>query len=1797
MADAEESATKLGRQGLRVWSVALLGVLISSVIFLVWTANNEVSSLKTSLQVEAFRTALSLRTDRFKAFNGKPEEQLLPEYERLESMLQSIANIHPLWDGCFILRRHLDGSVYFLMDFNLGDSKFQTVPYGQVYADCPEAFKKVLTSHESVIVGPYTDAFGRWITAAAPVVDPATGDVLAAIAVDMQASSFNKTVRAALKEPAGFVVSLFLILIVWFVFSTYRPHRFRHLELISTLALGVVASLMMYWSFRKIDDSRVRSEFLSLANRKAETIVNSVKQLRDNELEELRRLIERQNDFDPRSFLALVEHFREVHEGRFWGWIPAVKEEDRAAFEMRTGARQGTNFKIYDMDQSGARISSPARPKHFPLAILYPDAGYQAFGMVGPGFDLASLDRFTEILKTPANSLVGASAMQPPVERAGIGEFAYLFLPARFASNPSEIAGYVVGLFEPQNLLNTALHINTDRNALLQIELVQLEPDRQSMLVLAEWNLDTVFREEDISSRKFSPWQLVQSCAGFGKMYAVIIRPDPKFFKLYRGSYPLLVLSLGILMSVLLALIVHTSVHRRERMQKSLDEKTASLRKTVEMYGRMARNSSTVSLKIQQNAHFKDVSDSATAIFGYTPEEMEKLRFFDLYPDSHSPEDMDRVFDLLRNGGGTYTHRHALKKKDGEIRWFITYLEPLVDDKTGERFLDVTSTDITAEHNAEVTLRTSENKYKSLVEDMADVIWEIDADSCRFTYMSPALTAATGGLTPEMVVGRAVDEVILFKDAKALARSIHEGALNLRSGVWTDADLRRFREMVIVRPDGRELDAEITLRYYLDKESDKVIVRGVTHDISLRKRLEKYHNLGMISLQILSRSDDFVELLKRLVVCIRDETNVASVGIRLRNGLGFPYVASAGHDDEFMKKEDQLFIQEDGKFVLMENGAPKLRCLCGAVLNGAEAFGWSRTQLGTIWTDDLEGDYKRLNPDSKPPVCQTCHFKSMIIAPIRVNGEMAGLLKLNSRNPREFSKEIIPLVELLAVHIGESMERRKIQNSYSVLFHEMTEAVMVTEVVLDNAGQVSDFKVVAVNPAFYSVTGCEASEFLNKCLSETYPSTLDHLLSALREIAETRTHFHEVVHSKRLERDLDVTFFPIGANEYVLVLSNVTERVSAENSLRESRRRYASLIANMPGMVYRCVLQDKWTVEFVSGGSVDVTGYSPEDFMTGAVDYITIIDRPYRVDYRAALHNLVTTGEPIQMEYSITRKDKTKRWVIERSSAVQDEYDRVYAIEGFMFDITERKIAEGARERFAMAMDQSRETIVITNENGVIEYANSAFSTLTGYDKSETIGKILMPFESPPVNSELYHSMWKTLFNGLPWEARFPNTRKDGTAYMENIVITPVQGKNGKIVNFLAVSHDITDELKDSQERESLREQLVQSTKMESIGRLAGGVAHDFNNMLQAILGYSEMAMAQIPNDQPVHADIEAVQNAARRAADLTRQLLLFARKSKTEARVIDVPKLLTSLTSLLRRIIGAEVAFEWNPPSESYFIKADPGHLDQLLTNLCINARDAIGQRAGGHIVLRSCRMQIETTITTLTGPLPPGQYAVITVSDNGCGIADEDITRIFEPFFTTKPKSKGTGLGLAMAYGIMKSCNGGICVNSTVDVGSSFELYFPICENVKESEENTSKVKTAMPMARDHNETILLVDDEETILYTTQRMLESLGYAVLSTASSQEALDIARAKGRTISLLLTDVIMPEMNGSDLVRNILEILPGLPYLYMSGYTGNVLSEQGIMKNTAPHIQKPFTRRVLATRIRTALDEKRVDPA
>ncbi|MEE4362864.1 MAG: ATP-binding protein [Desulfotignum sp.] len=553
------------------------------------------------------------------------------------------------------------------------------------------------------------------------------------------------------------------------------------------------------------------------------------------------------------------------------------------------------------------------------------------------------------------------------------------------------------------------------------------------------------------------------------------------------------------------------------------------------------------------------------------------------------------------------------------------------------------------------------------------------------------------------------------------------------------------------------------------------------------------------------------------------------------------------------------------------------------------------------------------------------------------------------------------------------------------------------------------------------------------------------------------------------------------------------------------------------------------------------------------------------------------TKKPAQVQKYVTDMDK---WLDVRAYPILDENNQIAQVIEHLRDISREKQAEiqlrESHERLIAVLNSIDATIYVADmETHEIIFMNRHMIESFGKDSIGDICWKAFRNASGPcphcTNDKLIDE------NNNPtgvcvWQDHNPVT---GKFYVNHD--RAIKWTDGRIVK-LQVATDITDHKK-------MEEQLRQAQKMEAVGTLAGGVAHDFNNMLGVISGHAELALKKADPEDNLYRDLMQIHSAANRSAGITRQLLAFARKQTISPKVLDLNDTVKKMLKMLGRLIGEDIDLLWEPAEDVCTVNMDPSQIDQILANLCVNARDAI---AGvGRITIETGNIRFDQTYCDTHAGFVPGEFVLLAVSDNGCGMDQITQKNLFEPFYTTKKPGKGTGLGLATVYGIVKQNSGFINVYSETGMGSTFRIYLPRHTGVpgRITEESVS------PMPLGKKETILIVEDEATILEMLESMLESLGYTPLSADTPGRAIQIAREHTAPIHLLMTDVVMPEMNGRHLAEKMADICPQLKIVFMSGYTANVIAHQGVLHEDVHFLQKPFSMEDLAKKIRKVLDE------
>ncbi len=647
--------------------------------------------------------------------------------------------------------------------------------------------------------------------------------------------------------------------------------------------------------------------------------------------------------------------------------------------------------------------------------------------------------------------------------------------------------------------------------------------------------------------------------------------------------------------------------------------------------------------------------------------------------------------------------------------------------------------------------------------------------------------------------------------------------------------------------------------------------------------------------------------------------------------------------------------------------------------------------------------------------------------------------------------------------------------------------------------------------------------------------------------------------------------------------ANITQQKQTELALSESNDTYRRIADNVTDVVWVTDLDMK--PMYISPSVERVFGIKPEEYLQLPITQ-SYPQESLKIFKRTLAEEFAKEGDPtadrnrvFQLEVERYYADGTIGWDSIRATFIRDEMNNPVAIQGVSRDITERiKTEEALREseiRFKALHNASFGGITI-HDKGIILECNQGLADVTGYSYSELIGMdglLLIAETSRETVRNTIHSGYER-----PYEAI--GLRKNGEEYPLRLEARniPYKGKQVRVVEF----RDTTEQKQAEEEYKKLQEQFIQSQKMDAVGRLAGGVAHDFNNMLTAMIGYAELILERVDTTSQVHRDVGEILKAANRSAELTRQLLAFSRKQTIAPQVLDANEKIEQILNMIRKLIGEDIDLTWLPGSSVCTILIDPSQLDQILTNLCINARDAIDSI--GNITIETAIVAYDEEYCRNHIGVTPGEFVQLAVSDNGCGMDRDTVEKIFEPFFSRKGDN-GTGLGMSTVYGIVKQNNGFVNVYSELGKGTTIKIYLPTYAE----EPIERKPATSESMHKGQGQLILLVEDEKVIRDMTQTVLERLGYQVLAAESPGKAIMLAETHREEIALLLTDVVMPDMNGRDLSTHLQQTCPGLETLFMSGYTENVIAHQGVLDKGIQFIQKPFSLQELAAKVHTIL--------
>jgi PAS domain S-box-containing protein len=1185
------------------------------------------------------------------------------------------------------------------------------------------------------------------------------------------------------------------------------------------------------------------------------------------------------------------------------------------------------------------------------------------------------------------------------------------------------------------------------------------------------------------------------------------------------------------------------------------------VRTTEEKYRSIFENATEGLFQSTSDGRLLTANPALARILGYDSPEETIATITDIAHQLYvNPEDRAEAGRLQEEAGSLVGFEMEAYRKDGEKIWLSVNRRSVRNQNGEELFFEGSVEDITARRHIEEEKRKTRQQYESLVHTIDGIVWELDVRTFTFTFVSRQSERLLG-YSPEQWLS----DPSFWKD------HLHPDDRSWVLEFCRDATARRPNhefDYRMIAADGRVVWLrDIVTVDRTDNEHPHL--RGVMVDITERKRAEG--EKAKLTAEIESqrqRLDNIVSTVPGVVWEAWGQPDAATQRINFVND----YVETMlGYTVEEWLSTPNFWLT----IVHPDDKDEAARMAGESFVSGntsPQEFRWVAKDGHAVW---VESNYVVIKDDEGRPA--GLRGVTIDITERKRAEEMQARRAAHASFRADVSAALalsgVPLpatlescVKAMVQHLGAAFARIWTLNREEEMLELQASAGMYTH--MDGPHSrvpVGSFKIGKIAQE-------RAPHITNEV--QTDPRVGDKEW-ARREGMVAFAGYPLIVEDRLL--GVMALFSRYELPEDTLdalasvadLISQGIDRKRAEVALRESEERYRDLVENAHDIIYSHDLEGNYTS--ANKASERITGYTQEESLR--LNLAQTIAPEYLGQAREMLARKLASEEITAYELELIAKGG-HRVPVEVNTRLVFQDGVAVGVAGIARDITERKRAEAELRRLAAVVEQTADSIVITNIDGNIEYVNPAFERITGYSKKEVLGKNPRILKSEKNDAAIYRDLWATITRGDFWVGQLVNRKKDGTEFNERVTISAIHNDSGRIVNYIAVKQDTTHQVQ-------LEEQLRQSQKLEAIGQLAGGVAHDFNNLLTVIGGYSSILLGKLPQESPYRASIEEIKKAGDRAGTLTRQLLAFSRKQILLPKVLDLNTVVTDLEKMLRRLIGEDIDLLTATSPRLGKVKADPGQIEQVLLNLIVNARDAMPK--GGKLTIETSNVVLSEDYAQRHAA-QPGPYVMLAVSDTGCGMDAAIQPHVFEPFFTTKGSGKGTGLGLATVYGIVKQSGGNIWVYSEVGRGSTFKIYLPRVDQAVESEEVIGK---SIPQG---TEMVLLVEDEDQVRAIVKQILEGQGYHVLAASNGEEALSISQDLTHDIKLMITDVVMPQMSGRELAEHVLAFRPSLPVLFMSGYTDDAIVRHGLLHEKLNFIQKPFDSVTVARKVREVLD-------
>jgi PAS domain S-box-containing protein len=1091
---------------------------------------------------------------------------------------------------------------------------------------------------------------------------------------------------------------------------------------------------------------------------------------------------------------------------------------------------------------------------------------------------------------------------------------------------------------------------------------------------------------------------------------------------------------------------------------------------------------------------------------------------------------------------------------------------------------------------AEVALKESEERYRRLFDEATEGVVLADAETGILQDCNQAFLHLTG-YEKEDLIGRPQTMLHPPEEGGQSVSRTFELHRSKKQGQLLDARL--------ITRAGAVRDVEIKANV-LDFGGRRYL-QGFFRDVTEERKVQFEREISLALMRLLNERNNTHELIRLLTRFFQDWTGCEAVGVRLREGDDFPYYETRGFPPEFVEAENRLCVQgPDGNVMRDEAGNPVLECMCGNILSGrfdpALPFFTEKGSFCSNGTTELLARTTEADRQTRTRNrCNSEGYESVALIPLRQGGQVYGLLQLNDRAKGRFTPELIGFLENAGDQIAVALAQRQAQAALQASETRFKAIFDSAGVAIGLADPQSWW--IQINRAFERMTGYTAEELCHLSRRLTHPEDVPGLEERRRRVRDGLEDSYRV-EKRYLRKDGSTLWMDLSVNairgenreliSMVVAGVDITERKQAEEALRSSELKYRRLYESMTD-AFAATDMEGHIREFNPAYQA-MLGYEDEELRRLTYRDLTP-ETWHAIEDRIVAEQVLPKGYSGVYEKEYRRRDGTVFPVELKTALIRDDAGRPAGMWAIVRDITERKRAEEAvqqsegRLRRAQAIGHVGNWEIDLPPRRI--WASEEAFRIYGIERTseflplDYVQQRVFPEDRPGMDMAL-----RDLVAGArDYDVQFRIRRvSDGEVRFLHSKAERIVDETGTLVKVAGVIQDLT-------ERKLLEDQLRQAQKMEAVGQLAGGVAHDFNNILAATM----MRLGLLQSDPDLTSDTRAalreLEGDVRRAASLTRQLLIFSRRQAMQVKRLDLNEVLSNLLKMLRRLLGEHIDLLFQGGGTSLSVEADAGMMEQVVMNLCVNARDAMP--GGGRLTLGTRRLDIDAESAKANPEARPGPFVCLTVTDTGTGMDEATMRHVFEPFFTTKEVGKGTGLGLATVYGIVKQHQGWVEVDSTVGKGSTFRVYLPASAGPATGEESSVTINDV----RGGTETILLVEDEATLRRMAALSLKKRGYTVLEAANGVEALKLWAEQQERVDLLLTDMVMPEgVTGLDLAGRLRKDKAALKVIVSSGYSADMATQDVLKERRIRFLPKPYEGATLLKVVRDCLDGREGEP-